>query len=649
MNSPAKKAMVIGFDGASMELVKHMADKGHAPNIAKLMRQGVYREMLGVLPTLTPPGWTTLATGAWAGTHQVTDFNIRNPKSYIDDSIWGINTNLCKAELIWNTAERCGKIPILVKQEISWPPTITKGIQVEGTGPGVSNYAQIAGYHLFVTGHYQGYQIGGELDPEKVDPSALQSGEFVDAVRIVPATGWRNAPASARPLLEVELVMKPLVRGQPRMLRGKVGTPKSYYALIYAEGDGGYNRLLVAPEKDAAKAFTRLGVKEWSNWWRDSFVIDGAPTEGSVRCKLMVLSPDGQQLELFFPQIWPIAGGYTYPEHIAQEIYEHVGPFLQNPARDAQGLIDDDTYFEVLDYHFQCLSGTARYLLKKYEWHLFYTETHASDYGNHFFLRLADPISGAEPAVVERSYRGLVRTYQLMDRWVGELMELMDKDTLFLIVSDHGGTPDQWGRTAVEDVLVGAGLLAYKTNPQGKKVIDWSKTKAAPLGICNIFINLKGREPEGIVEPQDYFKTQKEIIAALYAYKHPVSGEHPFAIALTRDDAEMVNLWGELVGDVVFALRPEYDAAHGQQMPSAKLGIGAQHAVFIMAGPGVKQGVHLQGQVRQVDVAPTICYLLGIDVPRNAEGGVIYEALQDPNWHLTEIRRLMAAAQKGGA
>ena len=106
----------------------------------------------------------------------------------------------------------------------------------------------------------------------------------------------------------------------------------------------------------------------------------------------------------------------------------------------------------------------------------------------------------------------------------------------------------------------------------------------------------------------------------------------------------MVNLWSELVGDVVFALRPEFDGAHAQHLPSSRLGIGAQHAVCIMAGAGIKKGVHLKGQVRQVDVAPTISYLLGIDVPRDAEGGVIYEALEDPNWHLTEIGRLRGEA-----
>ena len=138
MNSPAKKAIVIGFDGASMELVLRMAREGHAPNIARLLSQGVYREMLGVYPTLTPPGWTTLATGAWAGTHKVTDFNIHKPGNTIGQSIWGINTDLCQCEYLWNAAERSGKKPVLVKYEISWPPTIKKGIQVEGTGPGVS-------------------------------------------------------------------------------------------------------------------------------------------------------------------------------------------------------------------------------------------------------------------------------------------------------------------------------------------------------------------------------------------------------------------------------------------------------------------------------------------------------------------------------
>ena len=623
MNATAKKAIIVGFDGASMELVLHMAERGHMPNVAALLARGVYREMLGVFPTLTPPGWTTLMTGAWPGTHAITDFSIRKLGADLDETVWGIDTRLCQAEYLWNTAERCGKVPILVKFEMSWPPTIQTGIQVEGTGPGVSNHAQIAGYHLFVTTGYEGYAVGGEKDVEGVDPSALQGPDIVDWITLAPAQGWANLPESDVPLLEAELVIRPLARGHPRMVRGTEGTPKSYYALVYGQGDAGYNQVLIGSDRDASQPLALLEPREWAGWWRDSFVIDGASVEGSARCKLMRLSPDGQRLELFFPQIWPLAG-YTLPEAIAGEIFEHVGPFLQNPARDAMGLIDDETYFEVLDYHLDCLAGTAQYLVDHHPWDLLITETHASDYANHFFLRLADPISGAGPEVQERCYRGLVRTYEAIDRWLGRLLTRADGDTLVAIISDHGGTPDRYRRVTPEEALIAAGLLVYHDDTQ---VIDWSRTKAAPVGLGNVYVNLRGREPSGIVKPADYEVVQRAIIDALLDFRDAETGQRPFALVLTRRDAEMLDKWGPLAGDVVYALRAEFDGAHGYHMPTSRLGIGAQHATCILAGPGVRQGVHLQGQVRQVDVAPTISYLLGIDVPRNTEGGLIYEAL----------------------
>ena len=123
MQSPAQKAIVIGMDGAAMELVQHMVDQGHMPHLGQLMAQGVKRPMIGVFPTLTPPGWTATSTGAWPGTHQVMDFNIRKLGGRLDETVWGINTQLSQAEYLWNTFERVGKKPILVKWEMSWPPT----------------------------------------------------------------------------------------------------------------------------------------------------------------------------------------------------------------------------------------------------------------------------------------------------------------------------------------------------------------------------------------------------------------------------------------------------------------------------------------------------------------------------------------------
>ncbi len=65
-----------------------------------------------------------------------------------------------------------------------------------------------------------------------------------------------------------------------------------------------------------------------------------------------------------------------------------------------------------------------------------------------------------------------------------------------------------------------------------------------------------------------------------------------------------------------------------------------QHSTFLLSGAGVREGVALERQVRVVDVAPTLCYLLGLPMPDRVEGGVVYEALADPNWHLTALATL---------
>jgi len=633
VDAPAKRGIVVGMDGASMELVSNMIAWGHMPNLAKLMAKGVHRPMIGVFPTLTPPGWTATSTGSWPGTHEVMDFNIRKLGAGLDETVWGINTALSKSEYLWNTLERVGRKPILVKWEMSWPPTVTAGIQVEGTGPGVSNHHQIAGYHLFVAGKWAPRPIGGQRDPETLDPSALQDIRTADPVQLNLAEekGWVNAPTSYKPPYEVELVVRPLSRGRPEMLRGREGTPKIYYGLIYATTGEGYDRLIICHARDGNTVVAQLTPGQWSDWWRDSFTIDGSPVEGYGRAKLVALDPGLSRFELFMPQIWP-AEGYVEPADVGREINANVGNFLQNPARDALGVIDDDTYFELLDFHHDRLAEVAEYLCGSRAWDVLFVESHASDYASHFFLSQADEVSGADIETIERCRDGLARTFASIDRMIGRLVSLQDDDTVFLAVSDHGGTPNQHRAVNVANVLEESGFLVYSES-EGRK-IDWSRTLAADVGLVHIFINLKGREPGGIVEADDYHQTQLDIIAALNGYVDERTGLCPFALALTREDAEMVNLWGDLAGDVVYALRPEFDGAHGKQLPTARLGIGGQHCTFIMAGAGVKEGVALQRQVRAVDVAPTLCYLLGVRMPAQVEGGVVYEALEDTDWHL---------------
>ena len=636
--SPAKRAIIIGMDGASMELVNNVIEWGHSPNMAKLRNDGVYRPMLGVFPTLTPPGWTALSTGSWPGNHKVMDFNIRAVGEELDKTVWGINTGLCQSEYLWNLVERAGGKPILVKWEMSWPPTVKTGIQVEGTGPGVSNHHQIAGYHLFVSGKWAPRPIGGQRDPETLDPSALQRIKHIDSVDIKPVdtSQWEGTlPDSKQQLQEVELTIQPLARGREDMNRGKTGIPKSFYGLIYATSNSGYDRIMICHRRSVNEVVADLGVGDWSDWWLDTFNIDSCDVEGYVRMKLVTLTPNADAFELFVPQIWP-RSEYTVPAKIATAIDQNVGSFLQNLARDALGQVDDDTYFELLDYHHQRLADVATYLAGENDWDVLMVETHAPDYASHFFLSQADEISGAAPETIHRCREGLRRTYESVDNMIGRIADLADDETVVLICADHGGTPNQFRSVDIEKVLEETGFIVRLAN--GK--IDWTKTRALNVGLVHIFINLEGREPNGIVAAEDYEATQREIIAALHTYQDTETGRHPFSLAVTNADAEMLNLHGELVGDIVYALRPEFDGAHGKQLPSVSFGIGGQHSTFILSGAGVKKGVALERQVRVVDVAPTLCYLLGLPMPENVEGGVVYEALMDPNWHLTRLSDL---------
>jgi len=630
MRSPAQKAIMIGIDGASMELVLNQARWGNMPNVATLLSRGVHRPMIGTFPTLTPPGWTALYSGSWHSTHKIMDFTIRAVGQPLNETLWGINTQLSQSEYLWNTAERAGKTPLLVKVEMSWPPTIKKGIQIEGTGPGVSNHHQIAGYHLFVTGQWKPRPIGGVKDSESVDPSALQEDVPYDPISTFSATSWENLPPSSKPCLEFPITIQPLKRGRENMLRGQKGNPKLYYGLIFASKNQGYDRIRICQDQDGDTSLSELQVGVWSSWHEESFVIDGREITGNLRFKLITLTPEADTIELFIPQIWPTEG-YSYPSGVASQLYQHLGPFLQNPARDVLGLIDDNTYFELLEYHHQHLADIAQELTTRNRWDILFTETHASDYGDHFFIGQADMVEGLDSSIYNRCREGLARTYSSIDRWIGRIMQLADDETVIVIASDHGGTSTRYHIVEVNDVLAKAGLLVYSDE---NKTIDWSQTRAAGVGRIHVFMNLQGRDPGGIVLPQEYETTQREIIDALLDYRDPMTNHRPFTLALQKKYAEILNLWGDRVGDVVYGIHPNFDGAHGNQLPVGQHGISGQHSTFIMAGPGVKQDVALERSVRVIDVAPTLCHLLGWPMPRNVEGGIIYEALEDPDWYI---------------
>jgi predicted AlkP superfamily phosphohydrolase/phosphomutase len=175
---------------------------------------------------------------------------------------------------------------------------------------------------------------------------------------------------------------------------------------------------------------------------------------------------------------------------------------------------------------------------------------------------------------------------------------------------------------------------------------DMSKCKALPQRELFVYVNLKGRNPGGIVEPEDYDNVVREIIDALLTYVDPATGRRPVQLALSRRDAAVLGLCGdtEQVGDVVYAIDPSYAAQHGPMLPSATYGeFGDLRGILIMQGPGLKKGYRMTRRCSLPDVVPTICYLTDMPLPAQAEGCVLYEALRDPNMKNTQLEKMHQA------
>ena len=166
-----------------------------------------------------------------------------------------------------------------------------------------------------------------------------------------------------------------------------------------------------------------------------------------------------------------------------------------------------------------------------------------------------------------------------------------------------------------------------KEDENGKKAIDWTKTRALATRGNHIWINLKGRNPNGIVDPADKYELERQIITDLYGYKEPKHGRRIVSLAMRNKDAAVLGMSGPECGDILYWLEEGYNRVHGDSLSTFK---GCHDTsvspIFIAAGQGIKPG-YTNRVIRQVDVAATLAVLGGVRMPRECEGAPVYQIL----------------------
>ena len=211
---------------------------------------------------------------------------------------------------------------------------------------------------------------------------------------------------------------------------------------------------------------------------------------------------------------------YTYPDTLKAEVEAASGGYVLDV--DDFRTADKHALLERVYAKTRKHWAVARHLAQTHPWDFFMLVEMGLDRLHHGFWSYMDP----EHHKYERGnpFETAIRDYyRHLDGELKSLLELVPRDTVVLVVSDHG-SKRMAGGICFNEWLIRQGYLTLKDPPTtptpiGKVAIDWSRTKAWGDGgyYGRLFMNVKGREPEGIVDPADYERVRDELIAGIAA------------------------------------------------------------------------------------------------------------------------------------
>jgi predicted AlkP superfamily phosphohydrolase/phosphomutase len=380
--------------------------------------------------------------------------------------------------------------------------------------------------------------------------------------------------------------------------------------------DHGYTGLVVADSRavGAERVWDRLGAAG------KHVVLIGVPqTSPPVRVA-------GELVSCFLTAD-PRRDPYTHPPELREEVERVVGPYrvdVRNFRSEDRDRILAEIY-EMTEQRFRL----ARHLLDTRPWDFFMMVEIGLDRLHHAFWRFLDPTHPHHEA--GHRYGDVIRSYyQYLDDELGELLERFDEDTAVMVVSDHGAQPMR-GAICVNEWLVKEGYLVLSEPPDGPTAfrdvaVDWSRTRAWGEGgyYCRLCLNVRDREPEGIVEPAGYEALRSELIERLEALPGP---DGPIGTRVHRPE----DLWRERRGippDLVvyfgdLAWRSNGSLGHGRHW-TFENDTGpddanhARNGLWVTAGPGV--AAEQRTDMSLLDVAPTILGLFGLPAGEAMQG-----------------------------
>jgi len=497
-----KRFVVLGLDGMDPILTEKYLTEGKLPNLAGLRSRGCFRKLATTIPPMSPVAWSSFQTGANPGKHNIFDFLTINRQTYhprlssteIKSHKRKINLGryqlpigkadirlLRKSKPFWHVLGEHGIFSNIIRVPITFPPEKFSGLMLSAMC--VPDLRGSQGTFSFYTTSTSGNNehTGGERY------QVTREGNRIKSHLLGPENPFRKDNS----------------------------TLKCPFTLTINASE---TTIAVNGKKH------KLAKNVYSDWIKVDFkAVPGIKVHGI--CKFLLLNTQ-PHLELYVTPInidpekpaMPIAHPSIYSTYIAKR----QGPFATlGLAEDTWALnekiLSDDAFIEQceqLDNERKKMFFDALDKLKR---GLCVCVFDGTDRIQHTFWRDLDaehPVHSKQQ--IPQGRNAVEDVYRRMDALVGQTLDkCKDKDTLLMIISDHGFNTFRYG-VDLNQWLEHNGYLKVKEDQRNKKhleAVDWSQTRAFGIGLTGIFLNLKGREAQGIVEPGAQAQQLREEIA----------------------------------------------------------------------------------------------------------------------------------------
>ena len=595
-SSPAavpSKVVVLGFDGADAGLVEEWMDAGHLPNLERLRREGTFSDLMPTNPPQTPVSWSTFATGQDPGKTEIFDFLKRDPDTYHPDFAMITPTTRTfmfgEKNPMYLGLAGAGAVFLVIM--------VVVGLLTRSFWKALLPALVLGGAGFFYLRTFVAENIPEDVpaavNPRKGTPfwQVLADNGIRSTVIRVPQTFPPDENPGGRLLSGL---------GVPD-IRGTFGTYTYYTSDVFSTtgdtekggkvvlldvepGDasvetfiyGPFNKLFDEPpeihlpmtiDMDWDSKTVRLQIEgqtvtlkpgEWSDFVQLEFPIRKVVKIRGI-ARFYILEMD-QHFRLYMSSInldpmKPVVP-ISYPEDFAHHIHDHIGNWktlgwaIDTWALDEE-VTTEEVFAEDMEFTVSKFEEIMDAFLNDPQDQLYTQIFYFTDRAGHMFYRFLDDEHLAnDPALREEWGDFVLKSYQRMDGIVGKVLDQLPEDGLLLICSDHGFST--WRRSFnMNTWLVRNGFMRLKGQDANKEMtlddlfvegqfwpnVDWQRTKAYALGLGAIYVNLLGREREGIVAPGDeYDEVCRGVIQGLEAFVDSTTGLNPVAKVYTRDE-----------------------------------------------------------------------------------------------------------------